>query len=335
MLKSITREIGQLSDEKALIIGSRKPLSEDLKDSIAFSNKSAIADAYVHELRKHNALAGSDKARQKAAKAPRMERKEFKQGILDYLGNRLVYEDTGDVYEWCNVLACYLRPDQIKCAHIVPYSWDSRALGQMFGTDEDPLVSPRNGLSLQSKIEEGFDNGWIAIVPVNDVAATPTEWKVVLLNTARGKDAFLHDHSLVSGQLVWRWNDIDQRKLTFKNENRPARRFLYLRYALAHFHAKESLWPGLSKIPSTEVWATPNKPKGYLRKSVLMLLAEKIGDKLPKGLIELGTFEDPDTSSKAADEIAALRVGANIKGHLSGQRDEKDNDEEEYEVSDD
>ena len=52
-------------------------------------------------------------------------------------------------------------------------------MGHMFGSDEPPLSSKRNRLSVQAKIEECFDNSWTVIVLVDSVASTPTQWKVV------------------------------------------------------------------------------------------------------------------------------------------------------------
>ena len=54
----------------------------------------------------------------------------------------------------------------------------------MSGSDEPLLSSKRNGLILQKKVGEAFDNCWITIVPVDSIASTPSEWKVVLWNEA-------------------------------------------------------------------------------------------------------------------------------------------------------
>lgn len=48
-----------------------------------------------------------------------------------------------------------------------------KEMDHMFGSDEPPLKSRRNGLSLQSKIEEAFDNCWFTIVPLDFIATTP------------------------------------------------------------------------------------------------------------------------------------------------------------------
>ena len=96
----------------------------------------------------------------------------------DYLGTEISSE-TEDKLRWCIVFGHWLPPSSVKCAHIVPYSWNTKDMGHMFGSDEPPLSSKRNGLSVQAKIEECFDNCWIVIVPVDSVASTPTQWQVV------------------------------------------------------------------------------------------------------------------------------------------------------------
>jgi hypothetical protein len=41
---------------------------------------------------------------------------------------------------------------------------------------------------LPTLIEEAFDDGYIAVVPDGSVSATPTEWKVVVLDESKLKN---------------------------------------------------------------------------------------------------------------------------------------------------
>ncbi len=75
----------------------------------------------------------------------------------------------------------------------------------MFGTEKAALESPRNGLVLASKIEEDFDNGWIAIVPDGSVSSTPTAWKVVVLNDAVLSNTVYTDITNSTSRQLWRW----------------------------------------------------------------------------------------------------------------------------------
>ena len=108
---------------------------------------------------------------------------------------------------------------------------------------------------------------------------------------------------------MWRWQDIDGQKLIFLNDNRPARQFLYMKYTLAWLHAEYNKQEGFKdKVPPEEVWVSPNKPDGYLRKSILPNLGKMTGDRLPQDLISAGAFEDLDTSNDVYDTIVGVRV---------------------------
>lgn len=85
---------------------------------------------------------------------------------------------------FCNVLGIWLRDFDAKCAHIVPLSFDTIQLPYLFGTEQAALESPRNGLILHKAIEEAFDYEEIAIVPHGSIDVTPTEWKVIVLQTS-------------------------------------------------------------------------------------------------------------------------------------------------------
>lgn len=95
----------------------------------------------------------------------------------------------------------------VQRAHIVPHSWDNKEMGHMLGSDERPLTSGRNRLSLQTRIEETFDNCWIVIVPANLVESNPIEWKIVLLNTTDTDKPFYTDMFKVTDRPLWRWRD--------------------------------------------------------------------------------------------------------------------------------
>ena len=315
-----------LSFEKAFLLSQRKILEEDLNDVV--TSKFQLEEAYIAELRMSLEAASSSKQRFLGLKSPRLDRKHFQNIVNEYLDTKVV-SATGDEKKWCHVLGYWLTPNSVKCAHIIPASWNVNGVAHMFGSDEPPLTSRKNGLSLQNKIAEAFDNCWIVVVPVGSVESTPTEWKIVLLNTAIKDNTFFTDMLKATDRKLWRWRDIDGRKLSFRNDNRPARRFLYMRYALAWLHADDKSWPDFKeKVPPGEVWASPNKPDGYLRKSILLELGEKTGDRLPKDFINAGIFEDPGTSSAIYDEVAGIRVVGHVQDHLDGVRDAQEDEED-------
>ena len=301
LIAMVDEEEKNLLSEKKILLSSRHTLVQDISDIV--DSRTQLQEAYIKELRSALAAASSSDQKSRGLKAPRLDRKSFGEAVDKYLGTRKV-ADTGDVRRWCNVLGYWLPPSSMKSAHIVPYSWDNKEMAHMFGSDEPPLTSKRNGLSLQTKIEEAFDNCWIVIVPANSVESNPIEWKIVLLNTAERDKPFFTDDFKITDRPLWRWRDVDGRKLSFPNDDRPARRFLYMRYTLAWLHADDKTWPGFKeKVPPGRVWASSNKPDGYLRKSILLALGKKTGDRLPTDLVNAGGFDDPDTSSRVRDEL--------------------------------
>lgn len=323
LLKFIEMGERRLLFEKAYLLSDSKSIEGDLNDIVY--DKNELLKAYLNELRMSMEVAVSAKTKPVDSKALRLGNKEFSDAVYDYLGTRRVLEG-GCMLYFCNVLGLELGQFEVECARIVPSSWNTKEFAYMFGADGS-FASKRNGLSLQHRIGEAFDNCWLTIVPIETVQATPTEWKVVLLNESVRNNTFCVK-SYESGE-NWTWKDIDGRKLTFLNDNRPARRFLYLRYILAELQADKNAWPGFKdKFPPAEVWASPNKPDGYLRKSVLVELRERTGNKLPKRLLDAGSFEDAATSNAVHDELAAIRVTEKVRSYLEGERDPKPNDED-------
>ncbi|KAL8818730.1 MAG: hypothetical protein Q9223_002702 [Gallowayella weberi] len=313
------------------IVSKQKPfIREDLEDSTK-----AIEDSYVEDIYTTWLLASEEGQKSfKSSSKRAMPRNKFRKVVADYLDAREKSPEGALQQISCNVLG-YMDIKLIKCAHIVPFCFASTELSYMFGAADSALQSPRNGLFFHHVIEKGFDNGWIAIVPDGSVEKTPTEWKIVLLNDAVRNDIVYR----VGKTSIVRWRDLDNKPLQFQNEKRPARRYLYFRYVMAHMKATRNGYPGIEKkLPSGEIWASPDKPNGYLRKSVLQSLAKRIGDKpLPTDLVEAGTFEDTDPASgrQIDDLIAGHELSHRIKENGAGSlKDEEDKDEDEYEDED-
>lgn len=144
-----------LLKEKTFILSQRKILEEDLNDIV--TSKVQLEEAYNTELRISLQTTSSTKNRLLTFKVPRLERTPFQNIVNEYLGTKLS-SGTGSTRSWCNVLACWLPKEDVKCAHIIPFSWSRTDMAYMFGGDESPLTSKRNGLSLQQKIEQGLDD---------------------------------------------------------------------------------------------------------------------------------------------------------------------------------
>ena len=320
LMAAVMEDEKALLSEKVILLSQGKSLEGDLND--VNLSMTPLAAAYITALRNSLELASTTKQKVPGLKARRLNRKEFSQTVHEYLGTE--EKRQSQTHRFCNVLG-YWKYAHIKCAHIIPFSFYTKEMNHMFGSDEAPLESKRNGLSLHEKIEEAFDNCWVTIVPLDTVACTPTEWKIIVLSPAIMNNMFLSESSSPFDKATeWKWRDIDGRKLTFLNENRPARRFLYMRYTLAWLHAEDNKWEGFKeKVPPGEVWASPNKPDGYLRRSILLDLGKMTGDRLPQDLISAGTFEDPETSNAVSDAVAGIRMAEAFQSHLDGERDPK------------
>ena len=89
------------------------------------------------------------------------------------------------------------------------------------------------------------------------------------------------------------------------------------------------------------MWATPDKPGGYLRSSVLRVLASKIGDRapLPENFVIADDFDDPDSECKAKDQASAIVLPCLVRDHLEAKKmkaaaeEEEEEEEEELAVS--
>lgn len=137
------------------------------------------------------------------------------------------------------------------------------------------------------------------------------------------------------------YQDLDGRRLQFLNNNRPARRYLYFRYAMAHLHAQRENFPNFKKkLPSGTIWASPGKEDGYPRESVLQSLSKRIGDEpLPLELMTAGTFADtrPETGKEVTDRIATIELSHRMAKRLRGVAESGDDlcDDEDVDEDDD
>jgi hypothetical protein len=109
---------------------------------------------------------------------------------------------------------------------------------------------------------------------------------------------------------------------------------------MAIMHAEYEGWKGYrEKVPPGRIWASPNKPEGYLRKSVLRSLARKVHDEdiLPEELIEAGSFvdTDPPTGTEAADKLAELELGIEMRRECKKKVIEMDDETDDVEDTED
>lgn len=87
--------------------------------------------------------------------------------------------------------------------------------------------------------------------------------------------------------------DLEGKKLQFRTNNRPARRYLYFRFLLTYFYAKQKgLKEFTDKVEScSDFWGSPGE---YIEHSSLELLTRNLGVRLPPTIpctIERNTFD--------------------------------------------
>lgn len=141
--------------------------------------------------------------------------------------------------------------------------------------------------------------------------------------------------------------------MEFRNDERPAKRYLYFRYAITYlFWKKKGLleWTSKTSDDHGRIWVTPGP---YLRKSMLQVLAKQITHQhSPDPMIGDNTFEDaPESPFRPTEEpLMAVQLGIDIEEHQKARAekkkveqrggifvdsDEENNDKEEEDEDDD
>jgi hypothetical protein len=120
--------------------------------------------------------------------------------------------------------------------------------------------------------------------------------------------------------------DIDGRALEFLTPNRPARRYLYLRYVIAFLHQQKL--GNVELLGCVEargyIWATPGP---YLRKSMLLTLAGRTSDQPLLEVFYDSTFTISDgCPQRSPEDEEDLAMGFDHK--MQDALSEKGGDEE-------
>ncbi|KAL8853639.1 MAG: hypothetical protein Q9221_001450 [Calogaya cf. arnoldii] len=266
-IRAVRKSINSLEDEKSLLLRLGNPLKEDIEDS---QGSKTIEEAYITEIYLRWRNSSREGQQEMGRKRPeRWDRGTFKEKLEKYL--EPVDSEQPDRLH-CNVTGAFFLRSYVKCAHIVPYAFQSVELDYLFGTDDSALTNVRNGLWMSRGLEGAWGNGKITIIPSSSLDQTPIEWKVVVLDESILGKTFAED----SAHGLWKYHEIDGQTLKFRNSNRPARRYLYFRHAMAHINASVKGWKNWKeKLPSGLIWATPDKSQGYLRRGVLQAIAKK------------------------------------------------------------
>ncbi|KAL9127145.1 MAG: hypothetical protein Q9217_003915 [Psora testacea] len=171
---------------------------------------------------------------------------------------------------WCPITQEYYSDIDIRCAHIVPAMLGPELVDYTFGRGSGSrLHRADNCLLLEMRAEQHFDKGHFVLVPVDPTESPIKRWKVHVTTTDCVND--------MMGRASVK--DFDGRELVFLNDNRPAARFLYYHFVITLLRNKHYRRPGwedsLEKFISQKPFPTPGR---YLRESMLLTLARRVGD---------------------------------------------------------
>lgn len=237
-----------------------------------------------------------------------------------------VYESRKDAPKgklWCPIAQDYFNAKQMKAAHIVPSRLGSGLVEYLFG----PGISSRlhtwdNCLMLCSSAKESFDNGNFILIPANPNESPIKTWKIQLTNTA-AKNSDI-GHKVLA--------ELDGKNVLFKNDCRPAARFLYYHFVVTLLRNKRDRQPGFQdysvSLGSIRPFATPGQ---YMRQSMLLVLAKNTGDlsveEEARLLGEAGqeTFEEEEQLDERAEEEIARRIYA-VHDEWEDESDETEED---------
>lgn len=205
----------------------------------------------------------------KKSQRPPSEQSQLRKASIKYYGS-----DIGAPHGklWCPFTKDYWDKEDMRCAHIAPYRLRDELAGYIFGGDNGTRLNRvENTLMVKYVVEECLDNRSFVLIPVDLNEDPRRTWKIKVTGTSGvhrtlGKnDEQLHCY--------------DGQTLEFKNENRPASRFLYFHFIMVISLAARDRVPGypqiLADLPRQKPFATRGK---YLRHSMLIALAKEAGN---------------------------------------------------------
>jgi hypothetical protein len=224
----------------------------------------------------------------------------------------------GTNHIWCPVMGVWFPREETKAAHIVPWSFgeaNAKTVFPVIGGEGGYLpgkilMDERNGLYLHKDIEKEMDDGKLVILPYS--YGDRTRFKAHILDEKLRGETFG-----LNGE--YSWINIHERELQFKNENRPARRFLYFRMLLTVLQRciyQPQGWAyNLQSLIEGPIWATAGE---YLDRSVIQDIMCLIGDPHVQGqLIQNIPARDSELSNEGEDSIA--ECSASLAGLVANQ----------------
>lgn len=137
---------------------------------------------------------------------------------------------------WCPATQRWQNAKMVKAAHIFPSRHGGAIMTSIFGT-KDELFDVKNGLLLSEDIEECFDHGYLAFVPVVEDIQSDEETMQWLKGSRAYKikvfkpEAKAMTYPITQGALKnLTFGQLDGHELVFKSDHRPRARYLYFHY---------------------------------------------------------------------------------------------------------
>ena len=234
---------------------------------------------------------------------------------------------------WCCVTQRYYDQEKVRAAHIVPHSLTPSLVDYIFGNGSGArLDTADNCLLMHSDVERAFDNGNFVLLPVDNTRTPILRWKVKITNLAAV------NMDILGGVL----KDFDGIELSFKNERRPASRFLYYHFVITLLRNKRDRQPGWEKflveLSTDKPFATMGR---YMRESMLLTLVKSAGDldveaeaRLLGGEEGGETFVEKERLAEIEESEVARRIFEALEakeGEEEGEEEEEEEGEEERE----
>ena len=207
---------------------------------------------------------------------------------------------------WCAISGSYFQKKYMKAAHIVPHRIGPDAVDYIFEKGAGArLNTADNCLMMHNTVENEFDNGSFVLLPVDAAEKPIKRWKIQITNLAAINSDLGHETI----------KSLNGKEIQFKNENRPAARFLYFHFVITLLRNKRDRSAGwdkyLSELPSGKPFATMGP---YLRKSMLLVLAKTVGDLSDEeetkllGEKDVELFDEESKLSEPEEEEIVRRV---------------------------
>lgn len=177
-IDNVERALDVMEREHVVVKSNRKPISEEIVD-YAYLGQAYIDDLYLSWL-------GTASGKASGPEFKRMKqnpRSDFQEAVGTYLGATKTNRD-GTRNRFCAVLGIWLSSSEARCAHVVPRSFYKKSITYLFGSEEHPSKSRRNGIYLANNIESAWDDGKVAIIPDGSIDADPIEYKIVQIDPA-------------------------------------------------------------------------------------------------------------------------------------------------------